>query len=86
MMAVAIALSVFVGIVPTESENLLINAEAAQNMTGAVTGTQENFIGSTSFGITIPHSKERLKMPEKKMERTPRDGGKDISYPLQIRG
>ena len=39
-------------------------------MTGAVTGTRENFIGNTSFEITIPQSKERLKMSEKKMERT----------------
>jgi len=82
VLAVVIALSVFVGIVPAENENLLINAEAAQNMTGTVTGTRENFIGNTSFGITIRHSKERLEIPEKRTVCTSQEGRDEISLPI----
>jgi len=65
VMAVAIALGLFAGIVLAEGGNMGINdVNAIQNTTGIMTDTRESCIANTSFEITIPHSKEKLKIVE----------------------
>jgi len=80
VMAIAIALSLFVGIVPAENGNLSTNAETTQNATGAVTDTYEN----ASFDAVIPQSKERLKVLEGVMMCQSYEDGKDILIPTIV--
>ena len=78
LIVVAMALNLFVGIVPAESETFT-DAEAVQN---GKNDSQENFIGTTSFGIKVLQGNERLKLPEKRMVGASQERSKDISLPI----
>jgi len=82
LMVAAIALIVFVGIVPAEAENRSITTEAAQSMNSAVIYAPENSIENTSFEIKVLQGNERLKLPEKRMVDTSQERNKDISLPI----
>ena len=82
-MAVAIALSLLAGIVPAESGNVRItDVDAIQNTTGMMDDTRESCIANASFKITIPHSKEKLKMAKKRIVCTTHEADKDILIPM----
>ncbi len=77
----AIALSVFVGIVPAEAENRSITTEATRSMNSAVIYAHENSIENTSFEIKVLQGNERLKLPEKRIVGAPHERSKDVSLP-----
>ena len=81
-MVAAIALIVFVGIVPAEVENQSITTEAAQSMNSAVIHAYENSIENTSFELKVLQGNERLKLSEKRMVGASKERSKDISLPI----
>lgn len=58
------------------------DVNAIQNTTGTMTDTRESCIANASFKITIPHSKEKLKMPKKRTVCTTHEADKDILIPM----